>query len=487
MKNIAMLLTVVLLMVALVFILQSPEEKPYSTNSKIALELYNQGVDASYLMKDDEAISFMLKAVSEDPGFAIAQARLAAMYYRKRDEDSAKQHTAAAESLLAFVDSELERDKIKLVLAQFQQLKASQVDSLLDRIVEQDPDDLQVMITKARVLANRRDPGATDIYKSILEKNSNFAPAYNMLGYFAAHTGNYQEAEDYFRHYSYLVPDIANSHDSLGELLTWTGRYQEAEEEYLKALDIQPDFVHSLVGIATLQIKQGRVKAARKLLNELRIGDTSNRYQAEINGLEVQCCLVNDMEEERLQAIRRMIDSLHSDIEKFPWEAIYYALQGDSVKSDLWLNKFKDEIAGTGYGKFDFVKSGIANLIHQRDAILSEYINDYPSAVKHWKLSVEASSENAPHEKWFQQWKLGEAYLNNNQPGEAAVQAIQILQTNPSLYQAWLLLADASIEIGDLPAARAALNSASPLIEVIDNDLPARSKAIELTKKAALQ
>jgi len=182
-----------------------------------------------------------------------------------------------------------------------------------------------------------------------------------------------------------------------------------------------------------------------------------------------------------------MIDSFDSDIEKFPWEAIYSALQGDSVESDAWLDKFKETIAGTGYDKFDFVKSGIANLIHQRDAILSEHINDYLNAVKHWQLSLEASSENAPHEKWFQQWKLGEAYLNNNQPGEAAVQARQILQTNPSIYQAWLLLADASIEIGDLPSARSALNSASPLIEVIDNDLPARSRAIELTKKAALQ
>ena len=487
MKNIAMLLTVVLLMVALVFILQSPEEQPYSTNSKIALELYNQGCDASYLMKDDEAISLMQEAISEDPGFVMAQARLAVMYHKKRDEDSVKQHTVAAESLLAFVDSELECDKIKLVLYQLKQFELAQFDSLLNLVVEQDPDDLEVMIAKAGVLANRRDPGAIDIYKSILEKNPNFAPAYNMLGYAAAHYGDYQEAEDYFRHYSYLVPDIANSHDSLGELLSWTGRYQEAEKEYLKALDIQPDFVHSLIGIATLQIKQGRVKAAKKLLNELKIGDTTNRYQAEINGLEVQCCLVNDIEDLKLQVIRKMIDSLESDTNKFPWEAIYSALKGDRVESDLWLDKFKSKITGTGYDKFDFVKSGIANLIHQRDAILSEYENDFPGAVKHWELSVEVSSEAAPHEKWFQQWKLGEAYLKNNQPGEAAVQARQILQTNPSLYQAWLLLADASIEIGDLTAARSALNSASPLIEVIDNDLPARSRVIELTKKAAPQ
>jgi Tfp pilus assembly protein PilF len=487
MKNIAMLLTVVLLMVALVYILQSPEEQLYSTDSKIALELYNQGCDASYLMKDDEAISLMLEAVSEDPRFAIAQARLAVMYHKEKDEDLAKQHTAAAESLLAFVDSELERDKIKLVLAQLQRLKPSQYDSLLNHIIEEDPDDLQVMIIKAGVLANRRDPGATDIYKSILEKNSNFAPAYNMLGYAAARVGNYQEAEDYFRHYSYLVPDIANSHDSLAELLTWTGRYQEAEEEYLKALDIQPDFVHSLIGIATLQMRQGRVKAAKKLLDKLRIEDTSNRYQAEINGLEVQCCLVNSIKDSQQQAIRQMIDSFSSGTDQFAWEAIYSALEGDSLTSDIWMNKLTDKVKESGYNKFSFVKSRIANLQHQRYAIISEYNNDFSHAVQHWQLSVEASAESAPHEKWFQQWKLGEAYLNNNQPGEAAVQARQILQTNPSLHQAWLLLADASIEIGDFSAARSALKSALPLIEVIDTDLPARRRAIELTKKAALQ
>ena len=151
------------------------------------------------------------------------------------------------------------------------------------------------------------------------------------------------------------------------------------------------------------------------------------------------------------------------------------------------MNKLTDKVKESGYNKFSFVKSRIANLQHQRYAIISEYNNDFSHAVQHWQLSVEASAESAPHEKWFQQWKLGEAYLNNNQPGEAAVQARQILQTNPSLHQAWLLLADASIEIGDFSAARSALKSALPLIEVIDTDLPARSRAIELTKKAALQ
>jgi len=172
MKNIAMLITVVLLMIALVFILQSPEEQPYSTNSKIALELYNQGCDASYLLKDKEAISLMQEAVSEDPGFAIAHARLAVMYHKKRDKDSATQHYSDAESLMAFIDSELERDKIKLVLSQFKQLKPSQYDSLLNHIIEEDPDDLQMMIIKADMLAGLRDPFATDIYKSILEKKS---------------------------------------------------------------------------------------------------------------------------------------------------------------------------------------------------------------------------------------------------------------------------------------------------------------------------
>jgi tetratricopeptide (TPR) repeat protein len=485
MKNIVIILSILVVLVALTLILKSPEDQPLSTDSQVAIEFYQKGLDEFYLLKNDAAILSLKKSISEDPGFAMAHARLAVILNHENNTSESDLHSDIAESLLVFVDSDLEQDKIRLVMAHLKEIGLAEFDSLLDKVVQQAPDDLLVKITKAGVLASRRDNKAVDIYKSIIDENPNFAPAYNMLGYAAAQSGNYQQAEDYFRHYSYLVPDIANSHDSLAELLSWTGRYPEAEQEYLKALDIQSDFLHSLLGIAEINIRQGRVSAATKLLDQLTNQDISNRFQNQINQLIIESCLINENHDALLPAIRSKINAMESKTSIYAEEAIYSALSGNRQESDMWLNKLNRTVEEKGYNNLKVVQTGITNLTHQRNAILSGLESNHSDEVQHWRLSLESIADIAPHEKWIQQWKLGEALLKTDQPGEAAQQAKQILETNPKIFQAWLLFAESSMLVEDIPAVRFALDSVAPLIELIDTGLPARDRFAELTKKVA--
>src|ERR1700704_6606197 len=73
-----------------------------------------------------------------------------------------------------------------------------------------------------------------------LAEDSNYATAYNQLGYLYSRSREYDKAIEAMAKYVSMLPHEPNPHDSYGEMLRLSGRFEAALEQYHIALKIDP-------------------------------------------------------------------------------------------------------------------------------------------------------------------------------------------------------------------------------------------------------
>jgi tetratricopeptide (TPR) repeat protein len=228
---------------------------PLTTKSEEAKKLYEQGLALADQLKPHDARQIFEKAVAKDPDFAMAHYQLAL------NSPTTKEFRAHLDQATALSSKATEGERL-LILA-LQAGADAQPAKALDynkQAATKYPDDARVHTT----LGNSYFFGQQDYEKArgelqkAIEIDSNFTPAYNMLGYSERFLGNYPESEAAFKKYIELVPHDPNPYDSYAELLMKTGRFDESIAQYRKALSIDPHFVGSHFGIASDLIFQGK-------------------------------------------------------------------------------------------------------------------------------------------------------------------------------------------------------------------------------------
>ncbi|MEH0156106.1 tetratricopeptide repeat protein [Limibacter armeniacum] len=98
---------------------------------------------------------------------------------------------------------------------------------------------LQLQLAMIAMNNDQKDK-CKSILESITERDKEFAPAHNLLGYVFMDEGKMDKAEEHFDKYIELAPDKANPYDSKGDYYMEQKDYKKACEMYEKAYKMDP-------------------------------------------------------------------------------------------------------------------------------------------------------------------------------------------------------------------------------------------------------
>jgi len=240
------------------------DKMPITTTSEKALEYYLEGLELSDKLRGQEAIYFYLKALAEDPDFALGYVQMA---FAQTTVQGIFKYFEKAKALIENV-SEGERLWIMAIEAGFNGDPMQQRE-YIKNIVQLYPNDERAH----NLLANQyfgfqEYELAIPHYERAIEIDPDYSQPYNQLGYSYRFLGKYEEARSVFNTYIDLIPEDPNPYDSFAELLLITGEHDESIEYYNKALNQKQTFIPSYIGIATNLNIMGQHAAAREHLNE---------------------------------------------------------------------------------------------------------------------------------------------------------------------------------------------------------------------------
>jgi tetratricopeptide (TPR) repeat protein len=231
------------------------------SSSADARKLVESALDQYENVWLDRSVESARQATEKDPQFALAYAVWSFAARRTQPDFEALRK---AETLSANAPAD------EKVLVQF--LTAVQKDDMLPAIVAMNellsrfPNDSHALYLTAEWLYFQQDyDRSVQMWERLTQRDPNFAPAYNMLGY-ARVEGNSPDpakALAYLKKYAELQPHHANPQDSLGEVSRYAGKDQSSLLHYRAALQITPSFITSQIGLGDTYMLMGDYSAAR--------------------------------------------------------------------------------------------------------------------------------------------------------------------------------------------------------------------------------
>lgn len=235
-----------------------------TTSSEEAYEVYLRGRENERRMYHREAMADYGEALAHDPEFLMATVRLARAV-AGRDPERARALLSCAGKRRDSVTAR-ERLLYDIALAGLAEKGPKKASELVDQYRREYPDDPEGYEMKANALLRQgKAQEAIREYELLLERNPNYAVAYNQLGYYAMERKDWASAEDSLKRYRFLAPDQANPYDSLGEMYANTGRYEDAIASLNKALEVKPDFWASLGHLGTVHAGKAEWRQAASM------------------------------------------------------------------------------------------------------------------------------------------------------------------------------------------------------------------------------
>jgi len=101
------------------------------------------------------------------------------------------------------------------------------------------------------------------VLERALAIDTNYAPAYNEIGYAYAFGGDYDRANRAMEKYAALLPSEPNPQDSYAEILRMAANYPAALQHYRDALKIDSKFTSSQLGLGDTYTLMGNQEQAR--------------------------------------------------------------------------------------------------------------------------------------------------------------------------------------------------------------------------------
>ncbi len=213
---------------------------PVTTGSGSALKVYAEArkyYDDVFL---DRAIETFKKALSQDPGFFMANYQLALYYLLNREADNFYKYARAAISCKDKLSSaeEILKQALQKLLA-----GNSEVAYLGKQLIELYPADPESYNNLASFQSLEGDnEGMIVTLSKALEIAPDPAPFYNQLGYAYLAAKQSEKAEKAFDRYIELIPGNPNVYDSKGDYYMYMKMYDKAYESYMKAYSLDHSF-----------------------------------------------------------------------------------------------------------------------------------------------------------------------------------------------------------------------------------------------------
>lgn len=232
------------------------------TNNLEAYRHYSLGVEMAQALRNEEALVLLQKAVTLDPEFAMAYARIGYVYgVTGNSPEKAKSYLEKAFQLTNRL-TEKDRLSITAWYAIVNYDYAGAINAFR-QIIAGYPLEVEAYRRLALLLKGEvKYYESIEVLKQALVMDPGAKDLYNALGLVYSETGRHDEAMAMFQRYVQLAPDEPNAHDSLALGYQWAGRYDEAIQEYERAIALKPDFEIAVVHLGNVYFQQGRYRAA---------------------------------------------------------------------------------------------------------------------------------------------------------------------------------------------------------------------------------
>jgi len=232
------------------------EEKPASTmpvttDSELALELYETGIVAFDQFKQSLSWHSLYTAVELDPDFFMANFWM--FYMSSKESKKAAEKAFQSEAQLNPAEKEI-RLALKYLVDGQEEKVVEHLDNLID-MYPSDPQAHKILYLLQQMYFHDYEGAIISLNRAIREC-PDFPLAYNQLGYAYQEVGDFEKAEEALDNYIRLAPDQANPYDSKGDYFMATKQYDEAYESYMKAYEIDS---------STFDVSRKKAKKARML------------------------------------------------------------------------------------------------------------------------------------------------------------------------------------------------------------------------------
>ena len=206
---------------------------PVSTDSELALELYETGIMAYDQWKQKLAVQNLHRAVELDPDFFMAHFW---MFYM-----SSKGSKIAAEKAFQS-EAQLNpgEEQVRMALKYLVEGQEEKVVEHLQNLVDMYPSDPQThkILYLIQQMLYKDFEGAIKSLERAIRECPDYTFAYNILGYAYMDLEDYENAEEALDTYIGLAPDQANPYDSKADFFMATEQYEKAHDSYMKAYEI---------------------------------------------------------------------------------------------------------------------------------------------------------------------------------------------------------------------------------------------------------
>jgi tetratricopeptide (TPR) repeat protein/DNA-binding winged helix-turn-helix (wHTH) protein len=388
------------------------------TNNLEAYRDYSVGLEMANGLHNAEAVALFQKAVTLDPGFAMAQARIGyALAFSGNRPSEARPFLEKA-----FAQSKDLTQLDRLHIAAWYAVSRLDYPQAIQRyreLLAADPSEVETYSRLGRLLrGEERREEAIEILKQGLTLDPNSTDVLNILGAIYSQLGRHDEAISTEQKYVALAPQESNAHDSLALAYHWAGRYAEAEREYRRAIQLKPDFDVSIRHLGNLYLHTGRYQEALRQMDlALRVqsGETERNIARYFESL-VRAQMGDwdgAAEEERI--------SKGSFV-----TALVLIRRGDLRQADSLL---AERLATSGNSRGERAAEGRLNGYLKGQLALArnhhdEAIADFQEALHHW---VHWS------DPWWLEDCLGDAYLTLGRWDEAIAEYQRALRLYPGM------------------------------------------------------
>jgi tetratricopeptide (TPR) repeat protein/DNA-binding winged helix-turn-helix (wHTH) protein len=444
------------------------------TDNLEAYRCYSLAVEKSYGLQNAEAIALLERAVSLDPQFAMAYARIGYGYIRWGLTEEARLYLEKAFRL-----SDRLSEKERLYIAAWYSMACIDYPGAIryfHDIVTRYPLEVEAYWRLASLLqVEERLEEALDAAKRGLAVDAEAKELYNQMGGIYLDLHRPDEAMAMYQRYVALAPGEPNAYDSLGLGYQGVGRYGEAVQSYERALALKPDFGVALIHLANACLQQGRYREAishyQRYIQVMPAGPERERGYGGLCEVYLRMGQLDRAEEAANREVKR--GTLPS------WRHLVLALKRgewakvDKLKEELFAGPPLSNRGSGGHLRFYYYHRGYLRLKEGRAA---EAIEDFKEALKHRPPYWDTDT--------FEDC-LANAYLELGQLDEAIAEYERVLSINPNYPLAHYHLAQAYERKGEGERARAEYERFLQTWQSADQDIPEIKTATRISAKAS--
>jgi tetratricopeptide (TPR) repeat protein len=328
-----------------------PQKLPVTTTSGAAARYFETGMVHFENHRWNFALRDWREAVQLDPKFALAYTWICFTTTDPAEESDTRSKAKAAMSAA----TPPEQLMVKWITGAHENNYVEAIQAMND-LVSALPQDKRLNFLAGYWLYRQDEfEHAKKPTLQALADDSNYATAYNQLGYLYSRTGDNEKAIVALAKYVALMPNEPNPHDSYAEVLRISGRFDEALQHYRMALKIDPTFYISQKELGETYSLMGQEERARaeytKAIHEAPSSGTKAEYLQKLALTWVREGKLAEADKAYLDAAAKA----HA-MEQWVWEARAYRTmamyQADAgvankylAQADALLTARKDSIA----------------------------------------------------------------------------------------------------------------------------------------------